>query len=65
MKVRDYLKQRGVVLMDEKGAKGNFNGNEARPWGREGMRGTETWAGCYSWMEVRVERELGCRRWMQ
>lgn len=30
--VRDYLKQRGVVLMDEKGAKGNFNGNEVTKW---------------------------------
>ena len=30
--VRDYLKQRGVVLMDEKGAKGNFKGNEVTKW---------------------------------
>lgn len=30
--VRDYLKQRGVVLMDEKGAKGNFNGSEVTKW---------------------------------
>jgi len=30
--VRDYLKQRGVVLMDEKGAKGNLNGNEVTKW---------------------------------
>lgn len=30
--VREYLKQRGVVLMDEKGAKGNFNGNEVTKW---------------------------------
>jgi len=30
--VRDYLKQRGVVLMDEKAAKGNFKGNEVTKW---------------------------------
>lgn len=30
--VRDLLKQRGVVLMDEKGAKGNFKGNEVTKW---------------------------------
>lgn len=30
--VREYLKQRGVVLMDEKGAKGNLNGNEVTKW---------------------------------
>lgn len=30
--VRDYLKQRGVVLMDEKGAKGNLNGSEVTKW---------------------------------
>lgn len=30
--VRDYLKQRGIVLMDEKGAKGNFKGNEVTKW---------------------------------
>jgi len=30
--IRDYLKQRGVVLMDEKGAKGNFKGNEVTKW---------------------------------
>mmetsp|Transcript_134389 Transcript_134389/g.335272 ORF Transcript_134389/g.335272 Transcript_134389/m.335272 type:complete len:381 (+) Transcript_134389:169-1311(+) len=30
--VRDYLKQRGVVLMDEKGAKGNFQGKEVTKW---------------------------------
>mmetsp|Transcript_21369 Transcript_21369/g.34174 ORF Transcript_21369/g.34174 Transcript_21369/m.34174 type:complete len:378 (-) Transcript_21369:77-1210(-) len=30
--VRDYLKARGVVLMDEKGAKGNFKGLEVTKW---------------------------------
>jgi len=30
--VRDYLRQRGVVLMDEKGAKGNLQGNEVTKW---------------------------------
>mmetsp|Transcript_81480 Transcript_81480/g.230887 ORF Transcript_81480/g.230887 Transcript_81480/m.230887 type:complete len:378 (+) Transcript_81480:246-1379(+) len=30
--IRDYLKSRGVVLMDEKGAKGNFNGLEVTTW---------------------------------
>lgn len=30
--VREYLKQRGVVLMDEKGAKGNLNGSEVTKW---------------------------------
>eukprot|EP00933_Yihiella_yeosuensis_P041565 TRINITY_DN35962_c0_g1_i1.p1 TRINITY_DN35962_c0_g1~~TRINITY_DN35962_c0_g1_i1.p1 ORF type:complete len:383 (+),score=89.33 TRINITY_DN35962_c0_g1_i1:94-1242(+) len=30
--VRDYLKQRGVVLMDEKGAKGNFKGEQVTKW---------------------------------
>lgn len=30
--VRDYLKARGVVLMDEKGAKGNFKGQEVTKW---------------------------------
>lgn len=30
--VRDILKSRGVVLMDEKGAKGNFKGVEVTKW---------------------------------
>mmetsp|Transcript_35461 Transcript_35461/g.75593 ORF Transcript_35461/g.75593 Transcript_35461/m.75593 type:complete len:385 (+) Transcript_35461:145-1299(+) len=30
--VREYLKSRGVVLMDEKGAKGNFQGKEVTKW---------------------------------
>lgn len=30
--VRDYLKQRGVVLMDEKAAKGNLKGKEVTKW---------------------------------
>lgn len=30
--VRDFLKQRGVVLMDEKAAKGNFQGKEVTKW---------------------------------
>eukprot|EP00929_Paragymnodinium_shiwhaense_P108155 TRINITY_DN74479_c0_g1_i1.p1 TRINITY_DN74479_c0_g1~~TRINITY_DN74479_c0_g1_i1.p1 ORF type:complete len:392 (-),score=134.34 TRINITY_DN74479_c0_g1_i1:309-1484(-) len=30
--VRDYLKQRGVVLMDEKAAKGNLQGKEVTKW---------------------------------
>lgn len=30
--VRIYLKERGVVLMDEKGAKGKFQGNEITKW---------------------------------
>lgn len=30
--VRDILKSRGVVLMDEKGAKGNFKGLEVTKW---------------------------------
>lgn len=30
--VRDFLKDHGVVLMDEKGAKGNFKGNEVTKW---------------------------------
>ena len=30
--VRATLKNLGVVLMDEKGAKGNFNGNEVTKW---------------------------------
>eukprot|EP00931_Biecheleriopsis_adriatica_P077498 TRINITY_DN5104_c0_g1_i1.p1 TRINITY_DN5104_c0_g1~~TRINITY_DN5104_c0_g1_i1.p1 ORF type:complete len:398 (-),score=99.14 TRINITY_DN5104_c0_g1_i1:39-1121(-) len=30
--VRDMLKARGVVLMDEKGAKGTFKGNEVTKW---------------------------------
>jgi hypothetical protein len=30
--VRDYLKQLGVVLMDEKAAKGNLHGNEVTKW---------------------------------
>mmetsp|Transcript_108135 Transcript_108135/g.312471 ORF Transcript_108135/g.312471 Transcript_108135/m.312471 type:complete len:380 (-) Transcript_108135:346-1485(-) len=30
--IRDYLKQRGVVLMDEKGAKGNFAGRDVTKW---------------------------------
>jgi hypothetical protein len=30
--VREFLKAKGVVLMDEKGAKGNFNGNEVTKW---------------------------------
>jgi hypothetical protein len=30
--IREYLKQVGVVLMDEKGAKGNFKGNEITKW---------------------------------
>jgi len=30
--VREYLKHRGVVLMDEKGAKGNFQGKEVTKW---------------------------------
>jgi len=30
--IRDYLKQRGVVLMDDKGAKGNLQGNEVTKW---------------------------------
>mmetsp|Transcript_91085 Transcript_91085/g.294136 ORF Transcript_91085/g.294136 Transcript_91085/m.294136 type:complete len:402 (-) Transcript_91085:503-1708(-) len=30
--VREYLKSRGVVLMDEKGAKGNFQGKEVTNW---------------------------------
>jgi len=30
--VRDILKARGVVLMDEKGAKGTFKGNEVTKW---------------------------------
>eukprot|EP00930_Biecheleria_cincta_P008239 TRINITY_DN10964_c0_g1_i1.p1 TRINITY_DN10964_c0_g1~~TRINITY_DN10964_c0_g1_i1.p1 ORF type:complete len:402 (-),score=82.83 TRINITY_DN10964_c0_g1_i1:75-1127(-) len=30
--VRDMLKSRGVVLMDEKGAKGTFKGNEVTRW---------------------------------
>merc|ERR1719210_956691 len=30
--IRDYLKERGVVLMDEKGAKGNFKGQEVTKW---------------------------------
>jgi len=30
--VRDHLKDLGVVLMDEKGAKGNFKGNEVTKW---------------------------------
>ena len=30
--IRDELKQRGVVLMDEKGAKGNFRGNQVTKW---------------------------------
>jgi len=30
--VREYLKQRGVVLMDDKGAKGNFAGREVTKW---------------------------------
>lgn len=30
--IRDYLKQRGVVLMDEKGAKGNLQGAEVTKW---------------------------------
>lgn len=30
--VRDWLKQRGVVLMDEKGAKGNFKGCQVTKW---------------------------------
>lgn len=30
--VREYLKTRGVVLMDEKGAKGNFQGKEVTKW---------------------------------
>lgn len=31
-RVRDLLKDRGVVLMDEKGAKGNFKGTEVTKW---------------------------------
>jgi len=31
-RVRDQLKECGVVLMDEKGAKGNFKGNEVTKW---------------------------------
>lgn len=30
--IRDYLRQRGVVLMDEKGAKGNLQGAEVTKW---------------------------------
>jgi len=30
--LREYLKSRGVVLMDDKGAKGNLNGNEVTKW---------------------------------
>jgi hypothetical protein len=30
--IREYLKQCGVVLMDDKGAKGNFKGNEITKW---------------------------------
>lgn len=30
--VRDHLKNLGVVLMDEKNAKGNFKGNEVTKW---------------------------------
>merc|ERR1719261_112723 len=30
--VRDELKERGVVLMDEKNAKGNFKGTEVTKW---------------------------------
>jgi len=30
--IRDYLKNRGVVLMDEKGAKGNLQGAEVTKW---------------------------------
>mmetsp|Transcript_1630 Transcript_1630/g.2851 ORF Transcript_1630/g.2851 Transcript_1630/m.2851 type:complete len:389 (-) Transcript_1630:17-1183(-) len=30
--VREHLRQRGVVLMDEKGAKGTFKGNEVTKW---------------------------------
>jgi len=30
--IREFLRQRGVVLMDEKGAKGNFRGNEVTKW---------------------------------
>jgi len=30
--VREHLKQRGVVLMDEKGAKGTFKGSEVTKW---------------------------------
>jgi hypothetical protein len=30
--IRDYLKSRGVVLMDEKGAKGNLQGAEVTKW---------------------------------
>jgi len=30
--VREYLKQRGVVLMDEKAAKGNLRGKEVTKW---------------------------------
>lgn len=30
--IRDYLRQRGVVLMDDKGAKGNLHGKEVTKW---------------------------------
>lgn len=30
--IRDYLRQRGVVLMDDKGAKGNLQGKEVTKW---------------------------------
>eukprot|EP00746_Dinoflagellata_sp_MGD_P037080 gnl/MRDRNA2_/MRDRNA2_18903_c0_seq1.p1 gnl/MRDRNA2_/MRDRNA2_18903_c0~~gnl/MRDRNA2_/MRDRNA2_18903_c0_seq1.p1 ORF type:complete len:405 (+),score=76.67 gnl/MRDRNA2_/MRDRNA2_18903_c0_seq1:93-1217(+) len=30
--VRDYLKSRGVVLMDDKGARGNFKGAQVTKW---------------------------------
>lgn len=30
--IREHLKQLGVVLMDEKGAKGNLNGNQVTQW---------------------------------
>lgn len=30
--IRDYLKQVGVVLMDDKGARGNKRGNEVTKW---------------------------------
>lgn len=30
--IRDFLKSRGVVLMDEKNAKGNFKGREVTKW---------------------------------
>jgi len=30
--VREFLKEHGVVLMDEKNAKGNFKGKEVTKW---------------------------------